>query len=380
MILGKSIFSENGQLLLRAGYLLDHEIIFKLRQTGRTAVYILEEGTENIIPEELVCEETRSKAVQALSETSVRVAEAVSYRNVEPEHLKTVIKRAAEFREVVNVNRVSTEITSIVDEIIESGAAVLNQTLIKSTTGYNQEHAVDTTLLSILLGRKLLFNRRELVELGTAAFLHDLGKLALPNLLSKPMSSYSEEEHLLMREHSVFGQIMLANSTDRFFVAQAAILYHHERQDGFGYPLGVRGNNKTPRLENSDPTQSVYPLSEVLSVADAYDNLISGRNSVPHSPENAIRQIFQEAGVNYNIAVAKLLPAVVATFPAGAMVMIAECSHKPFEGFVGAIMKSNATKPHQPILVLLRDQNGKKITPKTVDMSTESFCRLEMAN
>jgi HD-GYP domain-containing protein (c-di-GMP phosphodiesterase class II) len=366
--------------LLRAGYTLDPEIIVKIRQTGRTAIYILEDGTETIIPEELVSEEARCKAAQALSETCDRVYEAVSFRNVEPDKLKTVIKRAAEFREVVNVTRVTTEISTIVDEIIESGAAVLNQTLIKTSTGYNQEHAVDTTLITILLGRTLRFNRKELVELGMAAFLHDLGKLALPSLMTKPLQDFTEEEQLLMREHPVFGQIMLANSTDRFFMAQAGILYHHERQDGLGYPLGVRGNNRSPQLENSDPTQTIYPLSEIIAVADAYDNLITGRFTTPVSPENAIRQILQEAGIHFNLTVCKLLPEVVATFPVGAMVMIAECSSKPLEGAVGAIMKSNSTKPHQPLVILLRDKHGNKTTPRTIDLSTEAFCRLEMAN
>jgi hypothetical protein len=69
----------------------------------------------------------------------------------------------------------------------------------------------------------------------------------------------------------------------------------------------------------------------------------------------------------------------IAIFPTGSMVKIAECSQKSLEGSVGAVMKPVEDKPHQPIVVLLHDRNGKKITPKTVDLSAERFARLEPA-
>jgi HD-GYP domain-containing protein (c-di-GMP phosphodiesterase class II) len=379
MILGKSLFNENGQLLLRAGYRLDADILRRLSETGRTAMYILEEGTEEIIPEDLVSEETRNRAVNAFCQTIERVAEAAEFRtDIPPNKLRVVVERAAEFRNVVDMERVTSEITSIVDEILDSSAQIINQTMIKSRAGYRTEHAVDTTLVSLLIGRHLLYSRRDLVELGTGAFLHDLGKLALPKLLLKTPAEYTDEERFLMREHPVFGQQLLAHSTDRFFMAQTTILHHHERQDGLGYPLGLQGLNRKPYLNGTDTTKYMFPFAEIIAVANAYDNLISQHNQVPLSPEDAIRTILKQSRTAYNAEVVVLLTKVISVYPTGAMVRIIECSDEHLVGLAGAVMKSDAEHPHYPILVLLRDLEGRRITPRTVDLSQEKFVRLEL--
>jgi len=190
MELGKSLFDEKGRLLLRSGYRLESEILRRLHATGRSAIYVMEEGTEDIIPEEIVSEQIRSRATQAMADTIDQVASAASFRtDIPPDKLGVVVKKASEYKNVVNVDRVATEISSIVDEILDSSAQVLNQTLIKSRAGYNTEHAIDTTLIAILIGRHLLYSRRDLLELGTGAFLHDIGKLPMPQLAYKALRS-----------------------------------------------------------------------------------------------------------------------------------------------------------------------------------------------
>jgi HD-GYP domain-containing protein (c-di-GMP phosphodiesterase class II) len=379
MILGKSLFNEAGQLLLRAGYRLDADVLRRLRDSGRSAVYILEEGTEDIIPEDLLSEEARARAVSAFTQTVERVTEAAEYRaDIPPSKLRLVVERAAEFRNVVDVDRVTAEITSVVDEILDSSTRILNQTLIKSRQGYRTEHAMDTTLIALLIGRHLLYSRRDLVELGTGAFLHDLGKLAFPSLLHKTPAEYTEEERFAMREHPVFGQQLLSHSTDRFFMAQTTILHHHERQDGLGYPLGLVGLNRKPYLDGQDASKVMFPFAEIVAVADAYDNLISPHGRVALTPEQAITEIVRHSKTAYNGEVVALLAKVICVYPTGALVRIVECSNEHLIGMAGAVMKSNLERPHYPLVVLLQDIEGQRLTPKTADLAQESFVRLEL--
>ncbi len=380
MILGKSLFAENGQLLLRAGFALQSDIIKLVSATGRSALYVMEEGTEDILPEEVISEELRSTASAAFSKAIDVVGTAVAERSVAPDKLKTVIERGAEFKNCVPVNIISQEINSIVDEVLESSNSVLNQPLIKSRQGYNQEHAIDVTIVSLLIARRLMYGRRDLTELGMAAFLHDLGKLAMPHLLHKPPSEFTEDEHYMMREHPVFGQTMFANSTDRYFLAQSGILYHHERQDGLGYPMGIKGANQKPYVNGTPPTERIFPLAEIIAVADAYDNLISGRKKPAVSPEAAITEILKGLRTIYNLEVVKILMEIISLFPTGSLVKICECSSKPLEGLTAAVMKPSQEKPHHPIVVLIRDATGKKLTPRTVDLSGEKHVRLELAH
>lgn len=379
MILGKSIFNEAGQLLLRAGFRIDNDVLHALHETGRTAVYILEEGTEDIIPEDLISDEARARAVSTLHATFEKVVEAAEFRkDIAPGKLRVVVERAAEFRNVVDVERVTAEITSIVDEILDSSAQIVNQTQIKSRSGYRSEHAIDTTLVSLLIGRHLLYSRRDLVELGTGAFLHDLGKLAFPRLLNKPPSDYTDDEKFAMREHPVFGQQLLAHSTDRLFMAQTTILHHHERQDGLGYPLGLAGNNRKPYLNGQDASKFMFPFAEIVAVANSYDNMISHHGAMPLTPEQAISEIVRGARTAYNVEVVALLVKAISIFPTGAIVRITECSNEHLIGLSGAVMKPNAERPHYPLVVLLRDLNGNRLTPRTVDLSGEKFVRLEL--
>jgi HD-GYP domain-containing protein (c-di-GMP phosphodiesterase class II) len=380
MMLGKSIFTEAGQLLLRAGYTLDAEVLHRLAATGRNAIYVFEEGTEDIIPEDLISDESRGRAAAAYGQTLDRMTETMRTRkDIAPDQLRSMLQRGGEFRNVVDVDRVSADVASIVDEIMDSSAEVLNQTLMKSRTGYNTEHAVDTALVALLIGRRLQYSRRDLVELGTGAFLHDLGKMALPALMNKPRSEMSEDEHALLQEHPVFGQQLLFHSSDRFFMAQTTILHHHERQDGMGYPLGLEGKNTKPLLDHQDATKYIFPFAEIVRVADSYDNLIAGGGPTG-DPERAIRDVMRYSRSAYNAEVVALLAEVISIFPTGAMVCIAECSSKLLEGAQGAVMKINRERPHHPLVVLLRNARGGKVTPKTIDLAAESHVRLELVH
>ena len=191
--------------------------------------------------------------------------------------------------------------------------------------------------------------------------------------------TYTEEEVLQMREHPVYGNLMMRNSTDRFFVAQAAVLYHHERQDGLGYPIGVRGRNKKPGHGSIDPTKTVYPMAEIVAVADAYDNYICGRHDgKPRTPEEAITAVVNEANTAFNTHVVKALAAVIAIFPTGSVVRIVDSSIPQIRGYEAVVLSPNPKDYHRPVVVLLKDALGRKITPKMTDLSKERFARLEL--
>lgn len=379
MVLGKSLYNERGQLLLRTGFTLDSEVLRRLRETGRSAVYVHEDGTEDIIPEDIVAEETRSRTVQTFARAMEKVSEAAAYRtDIAPDKLGVVLQKGAEYRNVVDVDKLSTEITSIVDEIVDSSAQVLDQTLFKSRAGYDTEHAFDTTVITLLIGRRFLYPRSQLVELGMGALLHDIGKHVLPALLRKAIDELTDAEQLALREHPLFGRQMLANSTDRNFMAQTTILHHHERQDGLGYPFRLIGTNKKPFLNGQDSTKFIFPFAEIVAVANAYDNLISGLRGPVQSPDCAIRTIAQHAKSAFNAEVVVALAQSVSIFPTGSMVRLAECSNRLLEGAAGVIMKPSHEHPHRPIIIMLRDPRGSRTTPKTIDLSAEQHSRLEL--
>jgi putative nucleotidyltransferase with HDIG domain len=116
-----------------------------------------------------------------------------------------------------------------------------------------------------------------------AGLLHDLGKIAIPEGVLRKPGSLTDEEWAVMRRHPVVGAQIVAPL--EFFAEGAVILrHHHERQDGSGYPDGLRGE--------------LIPVgARIVAVADIYDALTSDRPYRARlSHAEAVRRLAEQAG------------------------------------------------------------------------------------
>jgi HD-GYP domain-containing protein (c-di-GMP phosphodiesterase class II) len=116
--------------------------------------------------------------------------------------------------------------------------------------------------LCVHIGRQLAMTTTELRVLARAGLLHDVGKLAIPDEVLGKHSPLDEAEWSLMRSHPEIGLSILGRGRSRRELL--AVLYHHERLDGSGYPYGLRGD-------------SIPIEARVVAVADTYDALTSDR-------------------------------------------------------------------------------------------------------
>jgi HD-GYP domain-containing protein (c-di-GMP phosphodiesterase class II) len=140
--------------------------------------------------------------------------------------------------------------------------------------------------LAVDLGKGLGLGDDNLDRLALAGVLHDVGKIHLdPGILGKP-GPLTEDEFELMRRHPEMGFAMTRNRLDPK-VAEA-ILYHHERFDGRGYPFGLKGDG-------------IPILSRIVLVADAFDAMTSIRAYQPALPvDYAVSEIRGNAGTQFD--------------------------------------------------------------------------------
>lgn len=163
-----------------------------------------------------------------------------------------------------------------------------------------QEHTSRLRTLVVKIGHSLNLPSDELNNLTLLAALHDIGKIAIPNsILDKP-GKLNPEEWELMKRHPEIGYRIALSCPELASIADA-ILAHHERWDGKGYPLGL--------------SESQIPLiSRIISLADAFDVMTTGRPYQPGiSTEAALEEIAACAGSQFDPDLAQLFMNLVLT-------------------------------------------------------------------
>jgi HD-GYP domain-containing protein (c-di-GMP phosphodiesterase class II) len=146
--------------------------------------------------------------------------------------------------------------------------------------------------LAVDLGTGLGLGEDDLDRLALAGILHDVGKIHLdPGILGKP-GPLDDNERELMQRHPELGFAMTRNRLDPK-VAEA-ILYHHERFDGTGYPFGL-------------VAMEIPILSRIVLVADAFDAMTSTRAYQPALPVSfAVNEIRKHTGTQFDPAVVEI--------------------------------------------------------------------------
>lgn len=140
---------------------------------------------------------------------------------------------------------------------------------------YTDGHCERLSLYSVALGRSLGLPQEQLKALHRGGYLHDVGKIAIPESILNKKTGLTEEEWRIMREHPVIGE-RICKPLKSLKLVLPIIRHHHERWDGSGYPDGLKG-------------QAIPLVARIIQAVDIYDALMTAR---PYKPPLDTLQVF----------------------------------------------------------------------------------------
>ncbi|CAN5844732.1 hypothetical protein BH18ACI4_BH18ACI4_25130 [soil metagenome] len=182
------------------------------------------------------------------------------------------------------------------DESQEVERAILESLLVapKTRDADTYDHSKRTVRLSLVLGQKCGLDLAQMRSLELGALLHDIGKIGVPDAVLRKPAKLNDLEWAMMRRHPYLGHEILRGLS---FLddARTIVAQHHEKWDGSGYPLGLRG-------------EKIDLGARVLFVADAFDAMTSDRiYRQARSYNDAVAELDSCAGSHFD-------PRVIAAF------------------------------------------------------------------
>jgi hypothetical protein len=215
-------------------------------------------------------------------------------------------------------------------------------------------HQSRVAVLAVRIGLNVGYDRAHAVALGIAGALIDVGLWQSPETLLRRPESLTPEEQALYRAHPQRSAALLAQwgAPDRIV---DAVLQHHEREQGQGFPQHLTG--ATIRHE-----------AKILGLVDTYTGLtLPSSRRAGLRPHEAIRDIVRSKHQSFSPALIKALLAEISVFPPGTLVRLNT-------GEVGQVTAVNRNHPLRPRVEVVSDSKGlRPAMPKTIDLSETPF-------
>ena len=208
---------------------------------------------------------------QADRENRLRALEAGA-----DDFVTTPIDRAELLARVRSLARIKRH----VDEM-DSASAIISTlaVMVETRDGHSEGHCHRMANYATALGRALGLGDADLQALHRGGFLHDIGMLAIPDSLLRTPGPLKPEDYELIRSHTVVGDELCGNLRSLQAI-RPIVRSHHERQDGTGYPDGLKGDE-------------VPLLAQIIGICDAFDAITSKRAYHEQQPASIALTVLQ---------------------------------------------------------------------------------------
>lgn len=270
MLIGRTVYDGDSEnVLVEGGTVLDKEIIKLLKEKGVASVYVDEDSILAAVQKEKAVKRERAKA----DELPAPERDAKLDRQYEEDYRYVYSEMEKLFKGAAETGKLNMDILQSVmssgrlRDLYKEGATAVSMIYSMDQEGdYNLHHCVHLAILGGLMARWMGLTGIDRQNMVLAGLFLDIGKQMIPKDLLEKKGLLTEEEFDILKNHvvdsfKIVEKSELAGRTD----LMNGIIQHHERDDGSGYPSGLKGD-------------TITIFGKVLAILDCYDAMASSRS------------------------------------------------------------------------------------------------------
>ncbi|RSD22338.1 HD-GYP domain-containing protein [Mesobacillus subterraneus] len=234
----------------------------------------------------------------------------------------------------IDIAKVRSIIVPLIEQTDMTSSDIFNLHHYSSKSEYLYDHPLAVGIISAFIAKKLQYSKGDVTQIALAGCLSDCGMAKIsPSIINKN-STLTVDEFEEIKKHPTYSYQMVKNSPLLKEATKIAILHHHERMDGSGYPFGEKANR-------------IHPFAKILAVADSFHAMTSERIYKPkHSPFKVLEMINEELFGEFDIAALKALSAAIMNYSIGTKIRLSD-------GQAAEIIFVEEKNPARPLVRLL---------------------------
>jgi putative nucleotidyltransferase with HDIG domain len=323
--LGRTIFREDGTVLVTRGTALTKVMLSRLIKEDILYIYIDDQVSEGIEPTNVISDEQILQGTVEMKNVFKEIKESVRFStNQRDQRLRYVY-------DSLHIDTLSKFLDDIERDLFDNKEALYQVFNMFSADMYTYKHSVDVAILSMLIGKELGYNTKDIKLLGLGGILHDIGKSQIPTEVLNKKEKLTDEEWQLIQRHPEIGYELIKDVISLNGHVKQMVRYHHERNDGSGYPFALQDNQLTEFIK-------------IIIVADIFNAIASNRvYRVALTPEKIMEYIHQETVYRLDYKVVNALLKVVHIYPEGVMVQLSD-------GRRCIVVESKKNSPTRPVI------------------------------
>ena len=216
---------------------------------------------------------------------------------------------------------------------------------------YDIFQPVHTMIYALKIGLRLDYPISKLIELGLATLLQNIGMFLVPDSILNKTGNLTDADIGVIKKHPEMGRDILLPYQNDYPWLLETIYEHHERENGKGYPRGLKGDE-------------IGEYAKIIGICDSYEAMTHNR---PHKKAlmqfDSVRQLIESKDRMFSPQILKVFLEEMSLYPIGSYV-------KLNNGAIGRVFRTNRSLPMKPVINLIFDGRGKKAdTGEVIDMA-----------